>query len=117
MYEAEARQKGHDVKTITIPLTEVDRAVLDEEAEGFVRVHHDRGRLLGCTIVAAHAGEMIGEAAYVVTHRGSLGDLAGTIHPYPTQAEALKKAGDAYRRGTLTPSLKRWLERYFTWTR
>lgn len=117
MYKAEARQKSHDVKTITITLAEVDRAVLDEEAEGFVRVHHDRGRLLGCTIVAAHAGEMISEAAYVVTHGGSLGDLAKTIHPYPTQAEALKKAGDTYRREALTPSLKRWLDRYFRWTR
>lgn len=117
MYEAEARQKGHDVKTITIELAEVDRAVLDEEAEGFVRVHHVGGRLLGCTIVAAHAGDLIGEASYVVTHGGSLGDLAATIHPYPTQAEALKKAGDAYRRGLLTPSVKRWFERYFRWTR
>lgn len=117
MYEAEARQQGLDVKTITIELAEVDRAVLDEEAEGFVRVHHAGGRLLGCTIVAAHAGDLIGEAAYVVTHGGSLGDLAATIHPYPTQAEALKKAGDAYRRAALTPAVKRWLGRYFTWTR
>lgn len=117
MYEAEARQQGHDVKTITIELAEVDRAVLDEEAEGFVRVHHAGGKLLGCTIVAAHAGDLIGEAAYVITHGGSLGDLAATIHPYPTQAEALKKAGDAYRRESLTPSVKRWFDRYFAWTR
>ncbi len=117
IYEAEARAQGRDVKTITIQLAEVDRAVLDEESQGFVRVHHDGGRLLGCTIVAARAGEMIAEAAYVVTHGGSLGDLAATIHPYPTQTEALKKAGDAYRKGLLTPSVKRWLDRYFAWTR
>lgn len=117
MYEAEARAKGHDVQTITIEMADVDRSVLDDEAEGFVRVHHERGRLLGCTIVASHAGDLIGEAAYAVTHGGSLGDLAATIHPYPTQAEALKKAGDAYRRGSLTPFVKQWLERYFRWTR
>ncbi|MGE0862941.1 MAG: mercuric reductase [Vicinamibacterales bacterium] len=117
MYEAEARQQGLDVKTITIHLADVDRALLDDEAEGFVRVHHVAGRLVGCTIVAAHAGELIGEATYVVTHGGTLADLAATIHPYPTQAEALKKAGDAYRRESLTPSVKRWFERYFRWTR
>lgn len=117
LYAAEAQQQGLDIKTITIPLAEVDRALLDDQAGGFVRVHHVAGRLVGCTIVAAHAGDLIGEASYVVTHGGSLGDLAATIHPYPTQAEALKKAGDAYRRLSLTPAVKRWFERYFRWTR
>jgi len=117
LYEQEAREQGRDVKTITVELSDVDRAVLDEEAEGFVRVHHERGKLLGCTIVAAHAGEMIGEAAFAITHGRSLGDLSTTIHPYPTQAEAMRKAGDAYRRGALTPTVKRWFDRYFRWTR
>ena len=98
-------------------LADVGRARLDEETDGFVRVHHERGRLLGCTIVASHAGSMIGEAAYVVTHGGTLSDVASTIHPYPTQGEALKKAGDAYRRGQLTPTVHAWFERFFRWTR
>jgi pyruvate/2-oxoglutarate dehydrogenase complex dihydrolipoamide dehydrogenase (E3) component len=117
VYEAEARERGRDVETITIALEEVDRAVVDDEHEGFVRVHHERGRLLGCTIVASHAGEMIGEAAYAITHGGTLGDLASTIHPYPTQTEALRMAGDAWRRARLTRRLRRVLERYFAWTR
>jgi len=117
MYEKEAREKGHDVKTITVALADVDRAVLDEEADGFVRVHHERGRLLGCTIVASHAGEMIAEAAYALTHGGSLADLSSTIHPYPTQSEALRKAGDQYRRSLLTPLVRGLMERYFRWTR
>jgi pyruvate/2-oxoglutarate dehydrogenase complex dihydrolipoamide dehydrogenase (E3) component len=116
-YEAEAREQGRRVETITIPMSEVDRAVVDEARDGFVRVHHDRGRLLGCTIVAAHAGEIIGEATYALTHRGTLSDFSSTIHAYPTQAEALRMAGDAYRRSLLTPRLRRWLERYFRWTR
>ncbi|MBI3494119.1 MAG: FAD-dependent oxidoreductase, partial [Acidobacteria bacterium] len=117
MHEAEAREKGHDVKTITVDLADVDRAVLDEDAKGFVRVHHERGRLLGCTIVAAHAGEMIAEAAYVLKHGGTLTDLSSTIHPYPTLAEALRKAGDQYRRSLLTPMVRGLMERYFRWTR
>jgi pyruvate/2-oxoglutarate dehydrogenase complex dihydrolipoamide dehydrogenase (E3) component len=116
-YGAGASDTGRRVQTITIPLSDVDRAVVDDEADGFVRVHHDRGRLIGCTMVAAHAGEMIGEAAYAITHGGTLSDLSNTIHPYPTQAEALRQAGDAYRRSQLTPRLRGFLETYFRWTR
>lgn len=117
LYERQAREQGRRVETVTVGLEDVDRAVLDEATDGFVRVHHERGRLLGCTIVAPHAGEMIAEAAYALTQRGTLGALSATIHPYPTQSEALKKAGDAYRRGLLTPTVRRWFERYFRWSR
>jgi pyruvate/2-oxoglutarate dehydrogenase complex dihydrolipoamide dehydrogenase (E3) component len=116
-YEAEAREQGHRVETITIPLSDVDRAIVDDERDGFVRVHHERGRLLGCTIVAAHAGEMIAEPTFALAHGGTLGDLSATIHPYPTQTEALRMAGDTYRRSRLTPRVKRWLDHYFRWTR
>src|SRR6185295_18692824 len=59
-----ARQQGGSVDTVTVPLDEVDRAVVDDERDGFVRVHHTRGRMLGCTVVAPRAGDMIGVAAY-----------------------------------------------------
>ncbi len=110
-------ESGGSLRTITVSLDEVDRAVVDDETDGFVRVHHEGGRLRGCTIVAAHAGEMIGEAVYAMTHGGTLGSLSATVHPYPTQAEALRKSGDVYRRESLTPSVRRWFERYFRWTR
>jgi pyruvate/2-oxoglutarate dehydrogenase complex dihydrolipoamide dehydrogenase (E3) component len=90
----DAHEKGYDATTITTAFAEVDRAVLDDEADGFVRVHYERGRLLGCTIVASHAGDMIGDVAYALTHAGRLADLSWTIHPYPTQADALPIAGD-----------------------
>ena len=106
-----------NLATITVPLADVDRAIVDDETDGFVAVHHERGRIRGCTIVAVHAGDMIGEAAYALTHGGTLGQLSSTIHPYPTTAEALRKAGDAYRRQALTAVRRRWLERYFAWTR
>ncbi len=117
LYEQEARRRGHDVQTITVELAEIDRAVIDDDTDGFVRVHHERGRLLGCTIVASHAGELIGEATFALTHRHTLSDLSSTIHPYPTQAEALRKAGDQYRRSLLTARVRGFMERYFRWTR
>lgn len=113
----DAEKRRPDVLTISVPLSDVDRAVLDDEAQGFVRVHHDRGRLLGCTIVAAHAGEMIGQASNAIARGATLNDFSSTICPYPTQAEALRKAGDAYRRTRLTPGVRRSFERYFRLTR
>jgi pyruvate/2-oxoglutarate dehydrogenase complex dihydrolipoamide dehydrogenase (E3) component len=108
---------GGRLETLRVPLSDVDRAIVDDETDGFVEVHHERGRLRGCTIVAPHAGEIIGEAAYAITHSGTLAALSATIHPYPTQAEALRKAGDLYRRQSLTPRVRAWLARYFAWTR
>jgi pyruvate/2-oxoglutarate dehydrogenase complex dihydrolipoamide dehydrogenase (E3) component len=99
--------------TITIPLADVDRAVVDEERDGFVRVHHDRGRLRGCTVVASRAGEMIGIVTHALTHGAGLADLGSTIHPYPTLNNAFRAAGDAYARTRLTPPIRRLLRRYF----
>jgi pyruvate/2-oxoglutarate dehydrogenase complex dihydrolipoamide dehydrogenase (E3) component len=108
---------GGRLSTITVPLAATDRAVVDDETEGFVAVHHERGRLRGCSIVGAHAGEMIAEAVYAITHGGTLAELSATIHPYPTTSEALRRAGDDYRRQALTAGVRRWLTRYFDWTR
>jgi hypothetical protein len=113
----DAERRRPDVQTISVPLSDVDRADLDDETEGFVKVRHERGRLLGCTIVAAHAGEMIGQATAALAHGTTLNDCSSAIYAYPTQAEALRKAGDAYRRTRLTAGVRRWLERYFRLTR
>ena len=113
----DAEKRRPSVQTISVPLSEVDRAVLDDETEGFVKVHHERGRLLGCTIVAAHAGEIIGQVSYAMARGATLNDFASTVYPYPTQSEALRKAGDAYRRTRLTPRVRRAFERYFRITR
>jgi pyruvate/2-oxoglutarate dehydrogenase complex dihydrolipoamide dehydrogenase (E3) component len=114
---AEDAGKQRAVQTISVPLSEVDRAVLDDETEGFVRVHHARGRLLGCTIVAAHAGEMIGHVSHAMARGATLNDFASTVYPYPTQSEALRKAGDTYRRSLLSPRVRRAFELYFRLTR
>ncbi len=113
-YEKEARERGIDVLTLTVPLTEIDRAVLDGEEEGFARVHADKrnGRILGATLVAAHAGEMIGEMSLAMTAGVSLATLGKTIHPYPTEAEVWKRLGDAWNRSRLTPRMAAIFERF-----
>jgi pyruvate/2-oxoglutarate dehydrogenase complex dihydrolipoamide dehydrogenase (E3) component len=117
--EKEATVRGVEVQTLIEPLREVDRAVLDGEAEGFVKVHLRQGtdRIVGATVVARHAGEMISELTLAVVGRLGLRTLARTIHPYPTQAEAIKKVADAYNRTRLTPWVKWLLGKWLTWTR
>jgi pyruvate/2-oxoglutarate dehydrogenase complex dihydrolipoamide dehydrogenase (E3) component len=119
LYEAEARAKGLAVQTFTQPLTHVDRAILDGETDGFVKIHVKAGsdRILGATVVARHAGDMISELTLAMTARLGLGKIASTIHPYPTQAEAIKKTGDAYFRTRLTPFVKWLFGKWLTWTR
>jgi pyruvate/2-oxoglutarate dehydrogenase complex dihydrolipoamide dehydrogenase (E3) component/uncharacterized membrane protein YdjX (TVP38/TMEM64 family) len=118
-YEKDANAAGYDVATITEPLDHVDRAILDGESEGFARVHYDRknGRILGGTLVARHAGEMISELTLAMVAKQSLGILSSTIHPYPTQAEVLRKIGDAYMRTKLTPLVKKAFKKWLEWRR
>jgi pyruvate/2-oxoglutarate dehydrogenase complex dihydrolipoamide dehydrogenase (E3) component len=114
---AEAKERGVEVQTFRLGLDEVDRAVLDGETEGFAMVHVRRGtdRIVGATLVAAHAGDMIAAMALAMTAGKGLAAFSATIHPYPTQAEVFKKIGDAYQRTRLTPRtarLIRWLMRW-----
>ena len=115
LYAEDAESAGHKVKTLTIPMEDVDRAKLDGEAEGFLRVHLREGsdQMLGATLVAAHAGDMIGELALAITHGIGLSKIATTIHPYPTQGEVIKKAADALNRERLTPTAKKVFEIFF----
>ncbi len=111
MYEHEAQAKGIEVNTIKIPMSSVDRAIADGEESGFVKIHHKKGsdEILGATIVASHAGEMISEVTTAIVGKLGLSKLSSVIHPYPTQAEGIKKAADAYRRTLLTPTSKKFL--------
>jgi pyruvate/2-oxoglutarate dehydrogenase complex dihydrolipoamide dehydrogenase (E3) component len=117
--ETTAQQQGLAVQTFVKPLSEVDRAMVDGEAEGFVKILVKSGtdRILGATMVARHAGEMISEVTTAMVAGLGLGTLAAVIHPYPTQAEAIRQAGDLYQRSRLTPRVKRWLARYLAWRR
>jgi pyruvate/2-oxoglutarate dehydrogenase complex dihydrolipoamide dehydrogenase (E3) component len=119
IYPNEAADKGVELSTFTQPLSGVDRAILDGEVDGFVRVHCKKGsdRILGATIVAAHAGDMIGEIVLAMKHRIGLGKIASVIHPYPTQAEAVRKLGDQFNRTKLTPAVKSLFDTWLRWTR
>ncbi len=119
MYEADAKTKGLEVETYTYKLDEVDRAILDGEDQGFARVHIQKGtdKILGATIVAAHAGDMISE--FSVLMKAGLGAkaVAATIHPYPTQAEVNKKVVNLWRKAHFTEGQKKILRKWFSWTR
>jgi pyruvate/2-oxoglutarate dehydrogenase complex dihydrolipoamide dehydrogenase (E3) component/uncharacterized membrane protein YdjX (TVP38/TMEM64 family) len=118
-YEKDAKVAGYDIATITESLNHVDRAILDGEDDGFARVHYDRktGRILGGTLVARHAGEMISELTLAMVAKQTVGTLSSTIHPYPTQAEVLHKIGDAYMRTKLTPTVKKAFSAWLGWRR
>jgi pyruvate/2-oxoglutarate dehydrogenase complex dihydrolipoamide dehydrogenase (E3) component len=117
--ERQAQARGIAVQTFVQELPEVDRAVLDGETDGFVKVHVRRGtdRIVGATIVARHAGEMLPELTLAMSRGTGLGALAGVIHAYPTQAEAIRKLGDAYQRTRLTPRVRRLLGAWLAWRR
>jgi len=102
---ADAAAKANvDIDTYTQPFAGVDRAILDGQIEGFVRIHARKGtgKIIGATIVAENAGDMISEIALAMTSGIGLGKIASTIHPYPTQAEAIRKVGDQFNRTRLT---------------
>jgi pyruvate/2-oxoglutarate dehydrogenase complex dihydrolipoamide dehydrogenase (E3) component len=108
LYEKDAAEQGIPVDTFTISMSDVDRAILEGEEEGMVRIHVRKGTdsIVGATIVARHAGEMISEVSVAMEGKVGLNALSGVIHPYPTQAEAIRKAADAYRRTRLTARVK-----------
>jgi pyruvate/2-oxoglutarate dehydrogenase complex dihydrolipoamide dehydrogenase (E3) component len=116
--EAEARELNIAVDVLTEQLLDNDRAVLDGDTDGFAKVLLKRGtdQIVGATIVAANAGEMLNELTLAMTAKIGFGTLAKTIHPYPTQVEVIKRLADQFQRRRLTPTAKRWLARWFAWT-
>ncbi len=117
--EQEAQKRKVPYQVFKKPLREVDRAVIDGEEEGFVKILVSEGsdRILGATIVASHAGEMISEVTAAMVAKMGLGALAAVIHPYPTQAEAIRATGDLYNRTRLTPFVKNLFTKFLAWRR
>jgi pyruvate/2-oxoglutarate dehydrogenase complex dihydrolipoamide dehydrogenase (E3) component len=107
------------IDTLTQPLDQVDRAILDGATEGFVRIYLKRGtdRILGATIVAPNAGDMISEITLAMTHGLGLKKIADTIHAYPTKSEAIRKVGDLYNRSRLTPFVSSLFQKWLAWAR
>ena len=119
LYEHEAEKQGIAIRTFYQEMGQVDRAVLEGDTEGFVKIHTQAGKdtILGATMVTRHAGEMISELTLAMVGGLGLGTLARTIHAYPTQAEAIKRAADAYNRTRLTPRVKSLFTKWLAWTR
>ncbi|MEO8858350.1 MAG: mercuric reductase [Burkholderiaceae bacterium] len=106
LYVTQARQQRIPVKTFTIPMNDVDRAITDSEEDGFVKIHVGEAsdKILGATIVARHAGEMINSISLAMVAGIGLGTLATVVQAYPTQGAAIRQAADAYARTRLSPS-------------
>lgn len=109
MYEKEAKEQGIEIDTYKKEMSTVDRAMAEGDTTGFVKIHTQKGtdKIVGATIVAKHAGEMINEITMAMKYNIGLGKIASVIHPYPTQAEAIRHLGDAYNRTKLTPFIKK----------
>ncbi len=116
--EAEAREQNIAVDVLIEELSHNDRAVLDGETDGFAKVLVRRGtdQIIGATIIASNAGDMLNELTLAMTAKLGLGSLAKTVHPYPTQAEVIKRLADQFQRRRLTPTVKEWFARWFAWT-
>jgi pyruvate/2-oxoglutarate dehydrogenase complex dihydrolipoamide dehydrogenase (E3) component len=117
MYVTEARQKNIRVKTFTVLMHEVDRAITDGEEEGFVKLHvrEGTGKILGATVVASHAGDLINEISLAMSAGLDLDALALVNQPYPTQSQAIKMAAVAYV-GSRRRSVRSWLTRkWLSW--
>ncbi|MCC7338755.1 MAG: mercuric reductase [Pirellulaceae bacterium] len=119
LYEHQAKEKNIEIDTYVQKFHEVDRAILESEENGFVKIHVKKGtdQIVGATIVARSAGDLISEVTLAMTNRIGLGKIASTIHPYPTQAEAIRKLGDQFNRTKLTPFVKSIFNKWLSWTR
>ena len=117
--EDEAKAKGVAVEVTTYQLRELDRAIADSATTGFVKVLTPPGKdkILGATIVGDHAGELLAEYVLAMKHGLGLNKLLGTIHTYPTMAEANKFAAGNWKRAHAPQGLLAWVGRYHDWRR
>jgi pyruvate/2-oxoglutarate dehydrogenase complex dihydrolipoamide dehydrogenase (E3) component len=111
--EKEAKQEHVDYDLFVVRLEDVDRAVVESEDAGFAKILTAKGsdKILGATVVAPHAGDLLHEFVLAMNAKIGLGKIASMIHAYPTFAELARKAGDKYNKTRLTPRAKR----IFTW--
>lgn len=113
LYEQDLKDRSIPYDTFRKDFDHVDRAILEGNTNGFVKVHVKKGSdvILGATIVGAHAGDMISEITVAIKAGMGLGSLANVIHPYPTTSEAIRHVGDAYNRTRLTSTVRAALEK------
>ncbi|MBK8529590.1 MAG: FAD-dependent oxidoreductase [Rubrivivax sp.] len=117
--EQEAREQGIAYEVTRYGIDELDRAIADSAAHGWVKVLTEPGkdRILGVTLVGLHAGDLIAEYVLAMKHGLGLNKILGTIHTYPTLAEANKYAAGEWKRAHQPLGLLRWVERFHSWRR
>jgi len=117
--ETEAKDRGVPYEVTTYPIDDLDRAIADEEAHGFVKVLTVPGKdlILGVTIVGDHAGDLIAEFVAAMRHGFGLNKILSTIHIYPTLAEANKYAAGAWKRAHVPQRLLALVQKYHAWIR
>ena len=117
--ETEAREEGIAFEVTRYDLDDLDRAIADGAAHGFVKVLTVPGkdRILGATIVGEHAGDLLAEFVLAMKHGLGLNQILGTVHAYPTWAEANKYAAGAWKRAHAPQRLLAWVARFHTWRR
>jgi dihydrolipoamide dehydrogenase len=117
--ETEAREQGIEYEVTRYGIDDLDRAIADSEAHGFVKVLTIPGkdRILGVTIVGEHAGDLIAEYVLAMRHGLGLNKILGTIHIYPTLAEANKYAAGEWKRAHVPERLLEWVARFHNWRR
>ena len=118
--EREAAEQGIAVEVTRYDLDDLDRAIAESETRGFVKVLTPAGgkdKVLGATIVGAHAGELLAEYVLAMKHGIGLNKILGTIHAYPTMVEANKFAAGNWKKAHKPEGLLKWVERYHTWMR
>jgi pyruvate/2-oxoglutarate dehydrogenase complex dihydrolipoamide dehydrogenase (E3) component len=119
MYERDAQERGVEIDSYAVSIAEANRAVTDGQEEGLVKVHVKKGsdEIVGATVVAAHAGELVTQFTMAIQNKIGLGSFTNVIYPYPTQGEAIKRVAGAYTRTRLTPTIKRVFEHWLSWQR
>lgn len=117
--ETEAREQGIEVEVTRYELDDLDRAIAESETKGFVKVLTPPGKdtILGATIVGSQAGELLAEYVLAMKHKIGLNKILGTIHSYPTMAEANKFAAGNWKRANKPDGLLGYVEKYFAWRR
>ena len=112
MYPKDAKDAGVEIDTYVQQLEHIDRAILEGTDEGFVKIHTKKGtdKIVGATIVAENAGDMISEITVAMKNKVGLSGIGSTIHPYPTQADAIRKLGDQFNKTKLTPFSEKMLK-------
>ena len=115
--EQDARDQGVEYEVTRYGIDDLDRAIADQAAEGYVKVLTVPGKdaILGVTIVAAHAGELLAEYVLAMKYKLGLNKILGTIHSYPTMSEANKFAAGEWKRAHAPQKLLQWVAKFHNW--